>query len=65
MDVVPERLYEPFDRVNEARYGADAPNDKNGDVEEDVVPQETPPLEFQVEQTWQEEAQTSTSEAPS
>lgn len=56
MDIVPERLYEPFNRVNEARYGAYASNNKNGNVEEDVVPQEIPPLELQVEKAWQQKA---------
>lgn len=63
--VVLERLYEPFNGVNEAWYGAYASNNKNGNVEEDMMPQEIPPLEFQVEEAWQEEAQTGASEAPS
>lgn len=65
VDIVPVRLYESFNWVNEARYGAYAPNNKNGNVEEDVVPQEIPPLELQVEEAWQEEAQPSAREAPS
>lgn len=64
-DVVPERLYEPFNGVDEARYGANAPDNKNSDVKEDVVPQEVPPLEFQVEEARQEEAQAGAGEAPS
>ena len=64
-DVVPKRLYQPLDGVDEARHGAYAPDDKNGHVEEDVVPQEVPPLELQVEEARQEEAQAGAGEAPS
>lgn len=46
MDIVSVCLYEPFNRVYEARYGANAPNNKNGNVKEDMVPQEIPPLEL-------------------
>lgn len=63
-DVVLERLYEPFDGVDEAWYGTYAPDYKNSDVKEDVVPQEVPPLEFQVEEARQEEAQAGPGEAP-
>lgn len=65
MEIVPERLYEAFDRVNEAGDGAYASDNKNGNVEEDVVPQQIPPLELQVEEARQEEAQARAGEAPS
>lgn len=38
LQVVLERLYEPFNRVNEARYGTNAPNNENGDIKEHMVP---------------------------
>ncbi|KAG7226985.1 hypothetical protein INR49_022331 [Caranx melampygus] len=38
------------------RYGTYASNNKDGDVKEDMMPQETPPLELQVEEARQEEA---------
>lgn len=46
VDVVPERLYETFNGMDEAGYGTYAPNDENGNVEEDVVPHEVSPLEL-------------------
>lgn len=50
VDVVPVHLYQPLDRVDEAGYCADASDNENGNVKEDVVPQEVPPLEFEVEE---------------
>lgn len=52
LDVVPVYLYETFNGVNEARYGTYTSNDKNGNVKEDMVPQQIPPLQLQVEEAW-------------
>lgn len=59
-----EGLYEAFQRVDEARDAADTPYNENGDVEEDVVPQELPPQEFEVEKTGEQEAEPCACEAP-
>lgn len=65
VDVVLKRLYKTFNGVNETGNCAYASDDENGNVEEDVVPQEISPLELQVEEAWQEEAQASPGETPS
>ena len=65
MDIVPIGLYKPFNRVNKARYGAYAPDNKNSNIKEDMVPEEISPLELQVEEARQEEAQACAGQAPS